>query len=59
MLEENKKRAKKAVELIRAAQSESDVLDAVAVSDQVNWFYLDELQDDWNDYYGDAKRFLP
>jgi len=55
----NLKLAHQAIELIKTAESESEVLNAVAVFDSVDWTDLDELKDEWNDYYGDAQKYLP
>ena len=58
--EENKQKAVEAIGLISNAESESQILDAVSVKGSVNWEGLEDLEDDWNDCYGDAdRRYLP
>lgn len=52
-------RAKQAIEFIKNAQCEADVLYADKLSEEVDWFPIDELRDEWNDYYGDAEKYLP
>ena len=53
-------KANQAIELIKHAECESDVLDAVFVKEELNWFAVtDDIKDLWNEYYGDAKKYLP
>lgn len=48
-----------AIELIKNAESEDDVYDAVAVKEELNWFAVPtHIKDLWNEYYGDAKKYL-
>lgn len=58
----HRKRAKMlfAIKTIKNAESESDVLDAIALKEELDWQEVnDELKDQWNDYFGDAKKYLP
>ena len=49
-----------AIKKMKEAESENDVLDAIALKDELDWFNVDdELKDQWNDYFGDAKKHLP
>jgi NMD protein affecting ribosome stability and mRNA decay len=53
-------KANQAIELIKNAESESDVLDALYVKEKLNWLAVtDDIKDLWNEYYGDLKRYLP
>jgi hypothetical protein len=53
-------KANQAIKLIKNAKSYSDVLDAVYVKEELNWFAVtDDIKDLWNEYYGDAKKYLP
>jgi hypothetical protein len=61
-IEKQRKKAKMlfAIKTLRKAESENDVLDAVAIKEELNWQEVDDdLKDQWNDYFGDAKRYLP
>lgn len=61
-IEKHRQRAKMlfAIKTIKEAESENDVLDAIALKEEINWQDVDdELKDQWNDYFGDAKRYLP
>lgn len=49
-----------AIKTLKNAESENDVLDAIALKEELNWQEVDEeLKDQWNDYFGDAKKYLP
>tara|TARA_R110002111_G_scaffold59176_2_gene99687 strand:- start:256 stop:654 length:399 start_codon:yes stop_codon:yes gene_type:complete len=53
-------KANQTIELIKNAECESDVLAAVALKDELNWFAVtDDIKDLWNECYGDAKKYLP
>jgi hypothetical protein len=53
-------KANQAIKLIKNAESYSDVLDAVSLKEELNWFAVtDDIKDLWNEYYGDAKKYLP
>lgn len=58
----HRKRAKiiYAINMLKNAENENDVLNAVAIKEELNWIEVDdELKDQWNDYFGDAKKHLP
>ena len=49
-----------AINLIKDADCEDDVLNTIAIKEELNWLEVDdELKDQWNDYFGDAKKHLP
>jgi len=49
-----------AISLIKNAECEEDVLDAVWHKEELNWQEVDEeLKDQWYEYFGDAKKYLP
>ena len=49
-----------AINMLKNASCEKDVLDAVFVKEQAIWLYVDEeLKDQWYEYYGDAQVYLP
>ena len=49
-----------AINMLRDAECEDDVLNAIAIKEELNWMEVqDELKDRWNDYFGDAKKYLP
>ena len=53
-------KANHAIQLIKNAEVEDDVYDAIAVKEELNWFAVnDDIKDQWNEYYGDAKKYLP
>jgi len=53
-------KANLAIQLIKKSVCESDVLDAIYVKEKLNWFAVtDDIKDLWNEYYGDAKKYLP
>ncbi len=54
------RKATEAIALIQKAQSESEVLDALALKEEIDWNLVhEELKDEWNDYFGDAQKYLP
>ena len=58
----HRKRAKiiYAINILKDAGCEDDVLNAIAIKEELNWLEVDEeLKDQWNDYFGDAKKHLP
>lgn len=55
----NRAKALYSIKLIKNSGCETDVLDAVHIKEKVDWSELDELKDQWNDYYGNAKAYLP
>lgn len=53
-------KANHAIELIKNTEGEDDVYDAIAVKEELYWFAVtDDIKDLWNEYYGDAKKYLP
>ena len=53
-------KANQAIKLIKNTESYSDVLDAVSLKEELNWFAVtDDIKDLWNEYYGDAQKYLP
>lgn len=49
-----------AINMMKDADCEDDILNAVAIKEELNWLEVDdELKDQWNDYFGDAKKHLP
>jgi hypothetical protein len=53
-------KANLAIIAIKTAECESDVLNAVALKEDLNWFAVsDWIKDLWNEAYGDAKKYLP
>ena len=58
----HRKRAKTlfAIKTLKNADCQSDILNAIALKEELNWLEVDdELKDRWNDYFGDAKKYLP
>ena len=61
-IDNHRKRAKiiYAINILKDAECEDDVLNAIAIKEELNWIEVDdELKDQWNDYFGDAKKYLP
>ena len=61
-VDKHRKRAKilYAINMLKDAENEDDVLNAIAIKEELNWMEVDEeLKDEWNDYFGDAKKYLP
>ncbi|WP_341215756.1 hypothetical protein [uncultured Wocania sp.] len=53
-------KAMRAISNLRTAESESEVLDAVTLKEEIEWNLIDdELKDEWNEAYGDAQKYLP
>ena len=49
-----------AISFIKNAECEEDVLEAIYLKEEISWHeWSPELQDQWNEYYGDAKKYLP
>ena len=49
-----------AISLAKCADSEAGVLDAISVKEEVDWNKIpSQIQDEWNEAYGDAKKYLP
>ena len=49
-----------AINMLRDAECEDDVLNAIAIKEELNWMEVeDDLKDRWNDHFGDAKKHLP
>ena len=49
-----------AINMLRDAECEDDILNAVAIKEELNWVEVeDDLKDRWNDHFGDAKKYLP
>jgi hypothetical protein len=58
----HRKRAKMiyAINMLRDAECENDVLNAIAIKEELNWMEIqDDLKDRWNDHFGDAQKYLP
>lgn len=61
-IQKHRKRAKMlfAIKTLKNAKSENDVLNAIALKKELYWQEVDdELKDQWNDYFNDAKKHLP
>ena len=49
-----------AINMLRDAECEDDVLNAVSIKEELNWAEVqDGLKDRWTDHFGDAKKYLP
>lgn len=52
-------KVQEAIELLKVAECQDDVLDAIAIYESADTANVsDELQDDYNDYLGDAQRLM-
>lgn len=61
-IDKHRKKAKiiYAINMLKNSECEDDVLNALAIKEELNWIEVDdELKDQWNDYFGDAKKHLP
>ena len=50
----------RAVNILKNASCEMEVLDAVSLKEEVNWLEVDDqLKDQWYEYLGNAQVYLP
>ncbi|MFL1896821.1 hypothetical protein ACJRPK_14030 [Aquimarina sp. 2-A2] len=54
------RKANQAISYLRLAESELEVLDAIALKEKIEWNLVNnELADQWNEAFGDAQKYLP
>lgn len=59
MKKTDNEKVQEAIELLKVAECQDDVLDALAIYETANLDNVsDELRDDYNDYLGDAERLM-
>jgi len=53
-------KSNRVIELIKNAECEDEIYEAIALKEELNWFAVtDDIKDLWNEYFGDAKKYLP